>query len=273
MATEIKLKDFYNNWIEELRTRVNDGYVNAMKRKPTLTIVQIGANEASNKYVDYKIKDCKKVGIQGEVYKIPESAGMTTKDLINLLRQCESDGVIVQLPVPHEIDVKKASLAGMSWAQDVDGSLPGSPYTPATPKGILKWLDSQNMGEGSGKEALIIGRSDIVGKPMAKLLTDRNYTVTLAHSKSPDIYELAQRKQLIICAVGKPNFLDLNRVPCGATVVDVGTNYVDGKLVGDCAPGGPDTVRVTAVPGGVGLLTRAALLDNVITAWEKNNGK
>ncbi len=272
MGAELfEVKEFVKNWKAELKSAVAAGRA-AGRKPPTLTIIQVGNNPASTKYVDNKIKDCKEVGIQVDLFRIPEDSGIDQAGLEDIVYNCETNGLLIQLPLPDYLDADKALEYTSIW-KDVDGFMPGSPYNPATAKGIIKFLEGRNLGDGSGKNVLVIGRSKIVGKPVAKMLLDRNWTVTVAHSKSSDLRELLLGKQLIICAVGKAKFLDLRQVPAGCTVIDVGTNFVDGKLVGDCwnAENALDDVRYTPVPGGVGLLTRAALLDNVVEAWNHEN--
>ena len=263
------VKSFVKNWKDELRSEIAIGKA-AGRKPPSLTIVQIGHNEASTKYVDNKIKDCKEVGIYVDLYRIPEESGITTVDLMRIVNNCETNGVIVQLPVPDSIDMNKVKES-IAWEKDVDGFVDYSPYYPATPKGILTFLESQNI-EGAGKVALVIGRSDIVGKPVAKMLLDKDWTVIQAHSKS-DLRPLLGMADLVVCAVGRADFLDLAQVKEGAVVVDVGINFKDGKMVGDCwnAENAAEGVMVTPVPGGVGLLTRCALLENVVEAWNNEN--
>ena len=266
-AILLEVKEFVKNWKAELKSAIVAG-VAAGRKYPTLTIVQIGDNPASTKYVDNKIKDCKEVGIMVDLYRIPEDSGIDQSGLNDIVYGCDTDGLLIQLPLPEGLDADKA-LQYTSVRKDVDGFMPGSPYDPATAKGIIKYLEGKGLEDGSGKDALIIGRSKIVGRPVAKMLLDRNWTVTVAHSKTKDLREKLLGKQLIVCAVGKPNFLDLRQVPAGCIVVDVGTNFVDGRLVGDCFAHEKAECEVTPVPGGVGLLTRAALLDNVVEAWKQ----
>ena len=270
-AELLEVKDFVRNWKAELKSEVAAGRA-AGRKPPTLTIIQVGNNPASTKYVDNKIKDCKEVGIQVDLFRIPENSGIDQAGLEDIVYNCETNGLLIQLPLPDYLNADKALEYTTIW-KDVDGFIPGSPYSPATAKGIIKFLEGRGLGDGSGKNALVIGRSKIVGRPVAKMLLDRNWTVTVAHSKSPDLWQQLLGKQLIVCAVGKAEFLDLRQVPAGCTVIDVGTNFVDGKLVGDCFAHGEDNARcaVTPVPGGVGLLTRAALLENVVEAWNNQN--
>ena len=271
MAAEIlDVKSFVRNWKKEMRSSVQRS-VEAGKRTPSLTIVQVGDNPASTKYVDNKIKDCKEVGVRVELYRIPEGAGLNQEGLNGIVYDAETDGILIQLPLPQGLNGETA-LGYTVLSKDVDGFMPGSPHNPATAKGIITYLESLGLEDGSGKNVLVIGRSKIVGRPVAKMLLDRDWTVTVAHSKTPDLYKQLLGKQLIVCAVGKAQFLDLRQVPAGCVVIDVGTNFVGSKLVGDCYnhEAAETMCKVTPVPGGVGLLTRAALISNVLEAW--NNG-
>ena len=226
---------------------------------PKLLIVQVGNNEASNRYVRNKVKDCAEVGMIANVAKFDENI-----ETVNLMeeiaaRQKNYDGVIVQLPLPPHID-KESIIFAIDENKDVDGFKKDSFFKPCTPLGIMLWLQYIDF-EVKGKHVVIIGRSDIVGKPLAKLMTDEDATVTLCHSKTVDLDKFVKMADLIVCAVGKPHFLDCKDIT--VPVIDVGINFVDGKLVGDCYNGGDN---VTPVPGGVGLLTRYALLMNVLSS-------
>ena len=268
MGTEYyDVKSFVKEWKAEIKKEVDDGIASGHKR-PSLTIVQIGDNPASNKYVDNKIKDCKEVGIFVDLYRVPEGSYIDQGGLNNLVYNCETDGIIIQLPVPEGLKPIDA-LWYTDSKKDVDGFMPGSGYVPATTLGIIKFLDSVGLGDGSKKNALVIGRSLIVGKPTARQLLDRNWTVEIAHSRTEDLWRHFAGKSLIVSAVGRHGVVDLRQVPAGCTVIDVGINFVDGKMVGDCAHADEAlNVKVTPVPGGVGLLTRAALLENVVKAWK-----
>ena len=234
---------------------------------PKLAIIQVGNVEASNRYIKNKVKDCEEVGIIADVYQYPED--ITEHELCEAVKldQEHYDGVIVQLPLPPHIR-EKAVVAAINPLKDVDGFHPDSPYDPATPGGIMKYLRACEF-DLTGKDVVIIGRSNIVGKPLARMMTDADATVTLCHSKSKlaaHIYTC----DLIVTAVGKPKFL--NCFPIHVPVIDVGINFDEnGKLCGDCF--NTEGRDVTPVPGGVGLLTRCALLDNVIHAKEMRSLK
>ena len=176
------------------------------------------------------------------------------------------DGIMVQLPLPPHIDARRVAVEAIDPAKDVDGFLEWSKFQPCTPLGIMKYLEYCGY-DVDGKNVVIIGRSDIVGKPLAKMMIDANATVTLCHShtSTESLLKYMMNADLIVCAVGKAGFIkasDWNEVP----IIDVGINFVDGKLVGDVS-GFAD--NVTPVPGGVGLLTRCALLENVINTIEE----
>lgn len=254
------IKEYTKNRKVELKL-----YVETMQDAPRLAIIQVGKVEASTRYVRNKIKDCEEVGIKAHWYGYETT--MTTEELV-----CEVtdlvpfyDGLIVQLPLPSHIDASKV-LAAIPKEKDVDGFQVDSPFNPATPQGIMNYLNYCGF-DFVDKDCVVIGRSDIVGKPMARMLTDANATVTLCHSKSKlanHIYDA----DLIVCAVGKAKFLNCYAIFC--PVIDVGINFNDeGKMCGDCY--NTDNRDVTPVPGGVGLLTRCALLENVIKAKEMSN--
>ena len=234
---------------------------------PKLAIVQVGENEASNRYVKNKVKDCEEVGIVANVYAFPED--ITEWELDDELAHMHEfyDGVIVQLPLPQHIRPSIATAA-IPADKDVDGFRLDSWFSPATPKGIMDYLKYCEF-DLTGKDVVIIGRSDIVGKPLARLMTDADATVTLCHSKSKlskHVYEC----DLLVSAVGKAGFV--NCYPLHMPIIDVGINFDEnGKLCGDCI--NTEGRDVTPVPGGVGLLTRCALLDNVITSKERHNGR
>lgn len=242
-------------------------HVSAMAAAPRLAIIQVGTVEASTRYVRNKIKDCEEVGIEAHWYGYEED--YTTEDLITEIRDLVPfyDGLIVQLPLPQHVDADKV-LAAIPKEKDVDGFQHDSPFNPATPQGIMNYLTHCGF-EFSGANCVVIGRSNIVGKPMAQLLTDADATVTLCHSKTKNLSSHLAKADLIVCAVGREKFL--NCYPIHVPVIDVGINFNDeGKMCGDCF--NTENRLVTPVPGGVGLLTRCALLENVVCAKELQNG-
>lgn len=245
-----------------------------VKSGVVLHIIQVGDNQASNKYIRGKIKDCEEVGITVKLTKFSES--VSEADVISAISHHSFDGVIVQLPIPEHISIEKV-IDSIPCYADVDGFKVGTSFTPCTAKGIMMYLDECGV-EFSGKNAVVIGRSEIVGKPIARLLLDRDCTVTMCHSKTKCLFEHTKNADIIIVAAGKEGLLTGDMISTGKNpiVVDVGINVGnDGKLVGDCDYESlKDNCSIlTPVPGGVGLLTRLALLDNVVEAARNNEVK
>ena len=266
--------------------------VKAMKErgvKPTLATVLVGDEPSSRAFVRGKGRDCEEVGIDFRLHELPSS--VTESELIDLVERLNGDdeihGIVVQLPLPKHIDKKKV-VAKIDPRKDVDGLHPSNvgklwlgaydlekDLLPCTPKGIMKLLDHYGV-ELRGKLAVIINRSDLVGKPLAKLFLDRDATVMICHSKTPELEERSKTADVLVSAVGgRPSFfVSEGMVKRGAVVVDVGMNYVRGELQGDV-----DFERVkekashiTPVPGGVGPMTRAMLLHNALTATSLARG-
>ena len=251
---------------------------------PGLTVIIVGENPASQTYVASKEKRALKLGWNSEVIRLPESAGQQELcEIIDRLNADESvDGILVQLPLPKHINELEV-LERISPAKDVDGfhivnsgrlfaGLDG--FVPCTPKGVIKLIDSTGV-DIAGKNAVVIGRSLIVGKPAALLLTARNATVTLCHSRTADIGDYTRRADIVVAAVGKPNFVTADMIKEGAVVIDVGINRVNGELCGDVDF---DSVRekagyITPVPGGVGQMTIAMLMENTVIAAEERAKK
>ena len=243
---------------------------------PTLAVVLIGEDKASQTYVASKERSTIAAHMGSVAHKLPET---TTQSellaLIKLLNNDDSiDGILVQLPLPKHIDTN-AILEAIDPNKDVDGfhainvgrlnsGLDG--FVPCTPLGIMELFKAYNI-DVSGKNAVVIGRSNIVGKPMAALLLNAGATVTIAHSKTKDLASVCKNAQIIVVAVGNPNFLKADMVSDGAIVIDVGINRLDsGKLVGDCdyESVAPKCSMITPVPGGVGPMTIAMLLSNTL---------
>lgn len=255
------------NKMKEYVKFAQEGFKNEiarMDKKPKLAIVQVGNNEASNRYIRNKINDCEKVGAIAHHYWYEEDIGALALE-VEVRDLAETyDGIIVQLPLPEYLKkVQRRILSAIPPNKDVDGLRQNTEFWPATPLGIMDYLKWRNF-DLEGKNVLVIGRSDLVGKPMAQMMIKANATVTVAHSKTPKekIEELAQEADLVVCAVGQPGFLDGSKLKAA---IDVGVNFVDGKLVGDIVGGGDN---VSPVPGGVGLLTRCALIKNLILATD-----
>lgn len=254
--------------------------VSNMKTKPGLAVVQIGNNPASTSYVNSKEIACQKCGIYSEKIQKEE---ITEKELLALIDRLNKDpkinGILVQLPLPEKFDERKI-LDFILPTKDVDGfhpvnvgklSLGIEGFVPCTPKGIMRILEEYNIPT-EGKNAVIIGRSNIVGKPMAQLLLGANCTVTVCHRHTKNLSEVTKNADILVSAVGRAGFVTAEMVKEGAVVIDVGINRVDGKIVGDVDF---DAVKekaeyITPVPGGVGKMTIAMLLENTLEASEAN---
>lgn len=256
----------------------------ALKRKggeaPGLAVVLVGDNPASRVYVGQKEKACKEVGFNSFLHRLPEDTSQ--EELLSLVEELNRDegvhGILVQLPLPRHMD-SDTILEAISPEKDVDGFHPvnmghlvtGLPCTePCTPKGIMYLLESYGI-ELEGKKAVVLGRSNIVGKPIAHMLMARNATVTICHSRTPDIASYTREADIVIAAVGRPRFLTAEMVKEGSVIVDVGINRLEEGLVGDVDF---DAVKgkaswITPVPGGVGPMTIAMLLLNTMEAYEK----
>jgi methylenetetrahydrofolate dehydrogenase (NADP+)/methenyltetrahydrofolate cyclohydrolase len=238
----------------------------------------VGEDPASQVYVGRKAKACAEVGFLSREYKLP--ADTSEAKLLNLIKDLNHDqlihGILVQLPLPKHI-VTDRIIAAIDPHKDVDGFHPynvgglvtGSPlFVPCTPRGIMELIARTGI-ELSGKDAVVVGRSNIVGKPMALLLLAQNATVTMCHSKTKDLPAVTSRADVLIAAVGKPHMIKVNMVKEGAVVIDVGVNRLDnGKLAGDVAFDEVATKAsyITPVPGGVGPMTIAMLMKNTLDA-------
>ncbi len=253
--------------------------------QPRLDAILVGDNEASKVYVRMKQKDCQEVGIDSRLHDLP--ADTPQDELLGLVKTLNDDpscdGILVQLPLPDPIE-ESAILEAVDPAKDADGFHPinlgrlvadRAGLTPATPTGILHLLDRYGI-ETEGAHAVIVGRSTIVGKPMALLFLQREIsaTVTVCHSRTQALAQRTREADLLVAAVGRPEMITADMVKEGATVIDVGINRVDGELVGDVAFDEVQEVagHITPVPGGVGPLTRAQLLVNVVHAACKRRG-
>ena len=237
-----------------------------MDKKPTLVIVQINDDPASNAYVKGKLKDSAELGIDAKFIKLPEST--TEKELLKLIGKLNKnkklDGFLVQMPLPKHINEETIKLA-ISPDKDVDGFHPLSKLNPCTPQGIMNYLHAENI-ELKGKNAVVIGRSNIVGKPMAKMLLAESSNVTVLHSKTSrkDFENYIANADIIVVATGKQGILDESyKYKKSAVIVDVGINRDETGLHGDAVPNLPVALQ-TPVPGGVGLLTRLALMENLL---------
>ena len=258
--------------------------VAAGKRRPGLAVILVGDDPGSRSYVAGKAKDAEQVGFDGNTIKFADtiSEEELLREIDRLNQDPAVDGILVQLPLPKHIDSDRV-IEAIIPEKDVDGFHPLNvaalwlrhPGTlPCTPKGIIHLLKGNGI-EIAGKKAVVVGRSNIVGLPMAKLLLDNNATVTVAHSKTPDLGAVTREADILVVAVGKPNMVSGDMIKPGATVVDVGVNRnpATGKLCGDVDFESASDVAawITPVPGGVGPLTRACLMENTYEKYKINN--
>ena len=265
ISTEIK---------DELKQKVAELHAEGIE--VTLAVIQVGDNPASTVYVGNKKKACEYIGIRSLSYHLPEET--TETELLDLVlelnKKSEVDGILVQLPLPKHID-EDLVIQTIDPDKDVDGFHPqsvgrlsiGQPgFVSCTPAGIIQLLKRSGITI-DGKECVIIGRSNIVGKPMAMLLLRENGTVTVCHSHTPDLKAVAKRADILVVAIGKAKMIDADYVKPGATVIDVGMNRDEnGKLCGDVDFESVEKVAgaITPVPGGVGPMTIAMLMNNCI---------
>ena len=274
-----------------LRERVGgyaETFAEKIGRKPGLAVVLVGEDAASQVYVRSKGKATVEANMESFTHRLGEPTSQTELlDLVRTLNVDERvDGILVQLPLPPHID-EQAIIAAIDPDKDVDGfhvtnagrlAVGQSGFVPCTPLGCMMLL-TDRLGDLSGLEAVVIGRSNIVGKPMAQLLLDANATVTIAHSRTKDLAEVVRRADIVVVAVGRPEMVKADWLKDGATVIDVGINRLDpepgmekGKLVGDVDyESAQDKVAaITPVPGGVGPMTIAVLLRNTLVAAYRN---
>lgn len=252
-----------------------------MERKPGLAVVIVGEDPASQIYVRNKVKACEEIGLRSYVYNLPTTATQEEVEtlLAGLSKADNVDGILLQLPLPKHLNAERA-MARIPAAKDVDGfsaenlgllALHKEFFVACTPLGVMKLLENEGI-ELCGKHAVILGRSDTVGKPMAMLLLNANATVTICHSKTKNLEEICKQADILISAIGKPKFVGANMVKEGAVVIDVGINRDEnGKLCGDvdfdavCEK----AFAITPVPGGVGPMTIAMLMHNTCLAADK----
>lgn len=267
LATKIK---------EELKFEVEE--LKSKNINPGLAVIIVGNDPASRVYVNSKKKACEEVGIKSFEYALDENIG--EEELIDLIHKLNRDervnGILVQLPLPKHIDEDKVIFA-IDVQKDVDAFHPvnvgrlmiGDPqFLPCTPAGIMELIKESGI-DVTGKECVVVGRSNIVGKPMAMLLLSKNGTVTVCHSKTKDIEEVCKRADILVVAVGKPEIIKANCIKPGAVVIDVGVNRLENKkLVGDVEFESAKTIAsaITPVPGGVGPMTIAMLMKNTVKA-------
>ena len=259
---------------EELREKV--AAMKAEGKNACLAVIQVGNDPASSVYVNNKKKGCEFIGIESLSYELPEET--TEDELLDLIQKLNGDdkvnGILVQLPLPKHIDEDKV-IQTITPSKDVDGFHPHSVgclcigqkgYVSCTPAGIIQLLKRSNI-EIAGKECVIIGRSNIVGKPMSLLMLRENATVTVAHSRTENLKEVCKRADILIVAVGKPKMVTADYVKEGAVVIDVGIHRNENnKLCGDVDfdDVAPHCSAITPVPGGVGPMTIAMLMNNCV---------
>lgn len=262
---------------QKTKERVREA-VTSLQRQPGLAVVLVGDNSASQVYVRNKVKDCSECGIACFDFYLPQNA--TQEQVLELIAQLNDredvDGILVQLPLPAQIP-EKAVLEAIDPDKDVDAFHPvnmgkilrgDAVYQPCTPAGIMEFFKEYDI-DPTGKHCVVVGRSNIVGKPMALLLLQANGTVTVCHSRTPDLKEQCLQADILVAAVGKENLITADMVKEGAVVIDVAMNRnAAGKLCGDVdfAAVAEKAAYITPVPGGVGPMTRAMLMQNTYTA-------
>jgi len=248
--------------------------------KPGLAVVIVGSDPASQVYVRNKKKGCEEVGFYSEVHEMPEET--TMDELLAKIEELKNNpaihGILVQLPLPKHLD-EKAVIDAIPPEKDVDAFHPVNTgkimigdysFLPCTPAGVMKMLEYEQISV-EGKECVVVGRSNIVGKPMAMLLLHANGTVTVCHSRTKNLADVTRRADILVVAIGKANFITADMVKEGAVVIDVGMNRnAEGKLCGDVdfANVKEKASAITPVPGGVGVMTITMLLENTLTAAE-----
>ncbi len=276
MALRIDGKRISSEIKEELKEQVA-----ALKEQgihPCMAVIQVGNDPASTVYVGNKKKACAYIGIESRAYELPEETSQ--EELLSLIRDLNEDesvhGILVQLPIPAHMDEREV-IHAIRPDKDVDGFHPQSVgalsigeegFVSCTPAGIIELLKRSGI-EIEGKECVVVGRSNIVGKPMAMLLLRENGTVTVCHSRTRDLKEVCKRADILVAAIGKPKFFDETYVKEGAAVIDVGIHRQDnGKLCGDVdyEKVEPIAGAITPVPGGVGPMTIAMLMNNCVKA-------
>lgn len=270
-------KRIRKNLKEEVENLKNQGIF------PKLAVIMVGDNSSSEVYVKNKSRACIKVGIDFEEFLLPKET--TEKELLELIEKLNEDknihGILLQSPVPKQIDINKA-FRTIRPEKDVDGFHPMNVgnlvigedcFISCTPFGVMKLLEEYNI-EIEGKNAVILGRSNIVGKPMVQCLLAKNATITVCHSKTKEIQDIVKNADIIISAIGKPHFVTSDMIKNNAVVIDVGINRLeDGSIVGDVEFETVSTKAsyITPVPGGVGPMTIAMLLTNVVKAAKNQN--
>lgn len=276
MAQIINGKEVSKATREKVKGMVTE-FVKSSNRQPCLAVIIVGEDPASQTYVRNKILGCAEVGMKSLSYELPETS--TNKDVAKIINDLavdsNVDGILVQLPLPKHLD-ERYLLSLIPDSKDVDGFSPNNlgllamnaPRTVScTPFGVMELIASTGV-DIAGKRAVVIGRSNTVGKPMAMLLLNANATVTVCHSKTQNLAEVCREADILVAAIGRPRFVTADMVKPGAVVIDVGINRVDGKLVGDVDFENVESIAgfITPVPGGVGPMTISMLLYNTLMA-------
>lgn len=255
--------------------------VEKLKKKnifPKLAVIMVGEDKASKVYVRNKSKACEEIGVEYEEFLLKDDTKM--EDLLNLIEELNNkpdiNGILLQSPIPKHLDINKA-FNKIDYRKDVDGFNPVNVgklvigedcFISCTPFGVMKMLEEYGI-EIEGKNAVVVGRSNIVGKPLAQCLLKKNATVTICHSRTKNIHEITNNADILVAALGKPKYIKENMVKEGAVVIDIGINRGDdGKLVGDVdfENVSKKASYITPVPGGVGPMTIAMLMNNVVKA-------
>lgn len=274
-AIRISGKEIAARVLDEVRAEV-DARVAAGKPRPHLVTVMVGDDPASDVYIRGKHADAERVGMTSEDHRLP--AGTGTGEVVELLHRFNAaervSGILVQQPLPPQVDVVSV-VDAIDPARDVDGFHPvnagrlllGQPgLRPCTPAGVIRMLDEAGIAL-EGARATVVGRSTLVGKPMALLLLERNATVTVCHSRTRDLAAECARAEVLVVAIGRPHFITRDMVRPGAVVIDVGVTPVEGRVKGDVSPDVAEVAGwLSPVPGGVGLMTRAMLMRNTLLA-------
>lgn len=276
MATILDGKALAKKCKEEVKKEAE-----TLARTPGLAVIIVGNNPASRVYVNSKRKDCEECGFLSEEYALPEET--TEAELIALIQElngrADIDGILCQLPLPAGIN-EEAVLMAIDPEKDVDGFHPMNMgalligkegFLPCTPYGVMEILDEYGI-DPKGKHCVVVGRSNIVGKPQSILLLQRHGTVTICHSRTPNLAEVCRQADILVAAVGKVNIITADMIKPGAVVIDVAMNHNDeGKLCGDVDFAAAKEVAsaITPVPGGVGPMTRAMLMKNTLLSAQK----
>lgn len=265
---------------QKIRMQLKEEVANLKEQniQPKLAVIMVGNDKASEVYVRNKSKACEEIGVGFEEFLLEENT--TRETLLNLIEELNNrkdiHGILLQSPIPKHLDIREAFNA-IDYRKDVDGFHPINVgklaigedcFISCTPAGVMKMLEEYNI-EIEGKQAVVIGRSNIVGKPLVQCLLNKNATVTICHSKTKNIKEIAKSADILVAALGKAKFVTADMIKPGATVIDVGINRnEDGKLVGDVDFENVEPIAsaITPVPGGVGPMTIAMLMTNVVKA-------